>query len=71
MTIFQCRSLPSKRSGMALFAIFGTSFTGMVRYIFGQWIPSFEQLIYSKVALSCHNKRLLKAIGLNVELVSD
>jgi len=34
---------------MALFAVFGTSFTGMVRYIFGQWIPSFQQLIYNKV----------------------
>lgn len=44
-----CRTLPSKKSAAALFAIFGSSFTGLVRYVFGQWIPSFEQLIYNKV----------------------
>ena len=34
-----------------MFAVFGSSFTGLVRYVFGQWIPSFEQLICNKVGV--------------------
>ena len=45
-----------------MFAIFGSSFTGMVRYVFGQWIPSFEQLICNKVSVYAEHSVVVKQI---------
>ncbi len=44
-----CRSLPNKKSMMAAFALFGSSFTTLMRYFFGRWVPSWRQLLHSKV----------------------
>lgn len=33
----------------AAFAVFGSSVSGLVRYLFGRWIPSWHQLVYNKV----------------------
>ncbi|KAK9818237.1 hypothetical protein WJX72_009239 [[Myrmecia] bisecta] len=41
------RNLPSKRSVAVAFAAFGSTFTGLIRYFFGRWIPSWTQLMYS------------------------
>ncbi|EIE24259.1 hypothetical protein COCSUDRAFT_65818 [Coccomyxa subellipsoidea C-169] len=46
------RALPNKRGMGAAFAVLGSTFTGLMRYCFGRWIPTFEQLMYSKVALA-------------------
>jgi len=32
----------------------GSTFGGFVRYFFGRWIPTFEQLMYSKVPTLDH-----------------
>ena len=45
------RALPNKRGMGAAFALLGSTFTGLMRYWFGRWIPTFEQLMYSKVSL--------------------
>ncbi|KAK9906578.1 hypothetical protein WJX75_004502 [Coccomyxa subellipsoidea] len=46
------RALPNKKGMGAAFAVLGSTFTGLMRYCFGRWIPTFEQLMYSKVALA-------------------
>ncbi|BDA46042.1 probable nuclear envelope integral membrane protein 1 [Coccomyxa sp. Obi] len=46
------RAVPNKRGMGAACAVLGSTFTGLVRYWFGRWIPTFEQLMYSKVALA-------------------
>lgn len=33
----------------AAFAVFGSSISGLVRYLFGRWVPSWQQLVYNKV----------------------
>lgn len=40
---------PNKKSMAAAFAFFGSSISGIVRYFFGRWVPSWQQLIYNKV----------------------
>lgn len=45
------RALPNKRGMAAAFTVLGSTFTGLMRYWFGRWIPTFEQLMYSKVML--------------------
>lgn len=42
------RAVPGKRGMAATFAVLGSTFSGGVHYIFGRWIPTFEQLISSK-----------------------
>eukprot|EP00891_Asterochloris_glomerata_P001352 jgi/Astpho2/1352/Aster-06215 len=42
------RSLPNKKSMMAAFALFGSSFTTLMRCFFGRWVPSWRQLLHSK-----------------------
>ncbi len=44
-----CRMTPNKKSMAAAFAVFGSSVSGLVRYLFGRWIPSWQQLVYNKV----------------------
>lgn len=44
-----CRSVPNKKTLMAGAALFGSSMLGVVRWFFGAWIPSYDQLIYNKV----------------------
>ena len=46
------RAVPGKRGMAAMFAVLGSTFSGLMHYIFGRWIPTFEQLVSSKVALS-------------------
>ncbi|CAL8462177.1 g1708 [Coccomyxa elongata] len=46
------RAVPNKRGMGAAFALLGSTFSGLVRYWFGRWIPTFEQLMYSKAALA-------------------
>ncbi len=43
------RAVPNKKGMGAAFALLGSTFSGLVRYWFGRWIPTFEQLMYSKV----------------------
>ncbi len=54
-TCLVCRALPNKRGMGAAFAVLGSTFTGLMRYCFGRWIPTFEQLMYSKVSLHLSN----------------
>ncbi len=51
------RAVPNKRGMGAACAVLGSTFSGLVRYCFGRWIPTFEQLMYSKVKanMSCHD----------------
>ncbi|DBA86672.1 hypothetical protein WJX77_004815 [Trebouxia sp. C0004] len=44
------RMTPNKKSMAAVFAVFGSSVSGLVRYLFGRWIPSWQQLVYNKLA---------------------
>ena len=44
-----CRHLPSKKSVVVAFGIFGSSFAAVMQSLFGRWIPSYHQLIYSPV----------------------
>ena len=44
-----CRSVPNKRHMAAVTALFGSSFLGLLKYFFGTWIPSFDQLVTNKV----------------------
>lgn len=44
------RQTPNKKSMAAAFAFFGSSLSGLVRYLFGRWIPSWQQLIHNKLA---------------------
>ena len=45
----RCRSVPNKKHMAAATALFGTSFLGLLKYFFGTWIPSFQQLISNRV----------------------
>ena len=38
----------------AAFAVFGSSISGLVRWLFGRWVPSWQQLVYNKVLLITH-----------------
>ena len=35
----------------AAFAVFGSSISGLVRWLFGRWVPSWQQLVHNKVLL--------------------
>ena len=41
--------MPNKKHVTAAAALFGSSLLGLVKYFFGTWIPSFDQLITNKV----------------------
>ena len=41
--------MPNKRHMAAVTALFGSSFLGLLKYFFGTWIPSFDQLVTNKV----------------------
>lgn len=43
------RMTPNKKSMVAAFAFFGSSISGIVRYFFGRWVPSWHQLIHNKL----------------------
>lgn len=45
---------PNKKSMAAAFAVFGSSISGLVRWLFGRWVPSWHQLVYNKVLLLVH-----------------
>ncbi len=44
-----CRAVPNKRGVAAVATVAGSTFSGLVRYFFGRWVPTFEQLMRSKV----------------------
>ncbi len=41
--------MPNKKHMAAATALFGTSILGLLKYFFGTWIPSFQQLVSNKV----------------------
>ncbi len=43
------RAVPGKRGMAATFAVLGSTFSGLVHYLFGRFIPTFQQLMSSKV----------------------
>ena len=43
------RSVPNKKHMAAATALFGSSVLGLLKYFFGTWIPSFQQLVSNKV----------------------
>ncbi|KAL3144980.1 hypothetical protein ABBQ32_003484 [Trebouxia sp. C0010 RCD-2024] len=43
------RMTPNKKSMAAAFAVFGSSISGLVRWLFGRWVPSWHQLVYNKL----------------------
>ena len=45
-----CRQVPRKRTLAAGAALFGSSFLGAVRYMFGTWLPSWSQMLRSPVS---------------------
>ncbi|KAK9855139.1 hypothetical protein WJX84_006268 [Apatococcus fuscideae] len=47
LLVFISRHLPSKKSVVVAFGIFGSSFAAVMQSLFGRWIPSYHQLIYS------------------------
>ena len=49
--LLQCRAVPNKRGMAAVATLLGGTYGGFVRYFFGRWIPTFEQLMYNKVPL--------------------
>ncbi len=58
------RSVPNKKHMAAATALFGTSILGLLKYFFGTWIPSFQQLVSNKVpsavgAFSAMNQRTM------------
>ncbi len=47
-----CRAVPNKRGIAAATMAVGSTFGAFVRYLFGRWLPTFEQLMHSKVSTS-------------------
>ena len=45
-----CRAIPNKRGIAAATMAVGSTFGAFVRYLFGRWLPTFEQLMHSKVS---------------------
>ena len=74
-----CRAIPEKSGIAAVTMTVGSPFAAFVRYLFGRWLPTFEQLMHSKVSpygssqslaiqhqpssLSLHAQCLTPAIG--------
>lgn len=54
LQFFACRMTPNKKSMAAAFAVFGSSISGLVRWLFGRWVPSWQQLVYNKVLPKAH-----------------
>lgn len=60
------RALPNKKGMGAAFAVLGSTFTGLMRYCFGRWIPTFEQLMYSKVSPQTCNSNSSEVLKMTV-----
>ena len=45
-----CRAIPNKRGIAAATMAVGSTFGAFVRYLFGRWLPTFEQLMHSKAS---------------------
>ena len=57
------RQMPHKRSLALGTALFGSSFLGAVRYLFGTWLPSTAQLIRSPVRVGAGTRQQRAAAG--------
>lgn len=49
VALLLARLVPDKRRLVAATAMFGTSLLSISQWLFGAWIPSLNQLLYSKV----------------------
>ena len=50
------RLLPNKRSIMAALATGGSFLPLLMRYVFGSYIPSFQQLMVNPVSFDCFSR---------------